>query len=124
MTPVSIQRKQGVNTKRLLKIFQGLSEQDQKTLLDLAEFLQSRVTEEVQQIPEPQFVPRPRGESVVKAIRRLSKSYYMLDKPIMLNETSTLMAQHVMQGRPAEEVIDELERLFEDQYQKLIRDNQ
>jgi predicted transcriptional regulator len=124
MTPVSIQRKQGVNTKRLLKIFQGLSEQDQKTLLDLAEFLQSRVTEEVQQIPEPQFVHRPRGESVVKAIRRLSKSYYMLDKPIMLNETSTLMAQHVMQGRPAEEVIDELERLFEDQYQKLIRDNQ
>jgi hypothetical protein len=124
MIPVSIQRKQGVNAKRLLTIFQCLSEQDQKTLLDLAEFLQSRVTEEVQKIPKPESVPRPNEESVVKAIRRLSASYYMLDKSIMLNETSTLMAQHVMQGRPAPEVIDELERLFEDQYQKLIRDNQ
>jgi uncharacterized protein YfbU (UPF0304 family) len=124
MIPVSIQRKQGVNAKQLLKIFQCLSEQDQKTLLDLAEFLQSRVTEEVKKIPEPESVPRPKEESVVKAIRRLSTSYYMLDKSMMLNETSTLMTQHVMQGRPAPEVIDELERLFEDQYQKLIRDNQ
>jgi hypothetical protein len=42
----------------------------------------------------------------------------MLDKAKLLNETSALMAQHVMQGRPAEEVIDELEIVFEMHYRR------
>ncbi len=110
--------------KRLLKVFELLPEKDQNTLLDLAEFLQSRASPSTQGISEPKYVPRPQQESVVKAIRRLSTSYFMLNKTIMLNETSTLMAQHVMQGRPAPEVIDDLEVLFEEQYQKLVRENQ
>lgn len=110
--------------KRLLKIFKLLPEQDQKTLLDLADFLQSRVSPPTEGIPEPKLTPRPQQESVVKAIRRLSTSYFMLDKTIMLNETSTLMSQHVMQGRPAPEVIDNLETLFKEQYQQLVHKNQ
>lgn len=110
--------------KRLLKVFKLLPEQDQKTLLDLAEFLQSRASPPTQGVPEPILTPRPQQESVVKAIRRLSTSYFMLDKTIMLNETSTLMSQHVMQGRPAPEIIDDLEVLFKQQYQRLIREDQ
>ena len=45
----------------------------------------------------------------------------MLDKAAMLNETSMLMTQHIMHGRAAADVIDELEDLFEQQYRKLLR---
>jgi hypothetical protein len=44
----------------------------------------------------------------------------MLDKAKMLNETSALMAQHIMQGRDAEEVIDELEQVFATHYERLV----
>ena len=67
---------------------------------------------------EPVNLPRPENESVVAAIRRLSKSYRMLDKSDMLHETSDLMSSHVLKGRPAEEVIDELEVLFLRHYEK------
>jgi hypothetical protein len=41
----------------------------------------------------------------------------MLDPGAMLNETSALMAAHVLQGRDAGAVIDDLERLFLAHYQ-------
>jgi len=44
----------------------------------------------------------------------------MLDKPQLLNETSVLMTQHVMQGRGAKEVIDEIETLFLQFYEELV----
>jgi hypothetical protein len=34
----------------------------------------------------------------------------------MLNETSSLMAAHVLNGRPARDVIDDLEALFARHY--------
>jgi len=36
----------------------------------------------------------------------------MLNKDTMLHETSGLVAQHLIQGRAAREVIDELEAIF------------
>ena len=57
---------------------------------------------------------------MVKAIRRLSATYPMLDKSKMLNQTSSLVAQHVMQGRETKAVIDELEVVFESHYRKLV----
>ena len=42
----------------------------------------------------------------------------MLDKSLLLNETSALMTQHVMQGKDAVEVIDELELLFRRVYEE------
>ena len=67
---------------------------------------------------EPERIPRPKEESVVGAIKRLSHSYFMLDRSAMLNDTSSLMGAHVLQGRPASEVIDELEALFARHYVK------
>ena len=111
--------------RRLLDIFERLEETDRRTLLRFAEFLaQSTGAEasvpEARAVPEPKPIPRPPEESVVKAIRRLSDTYFMLDKEPLLNETSSLMAQHVMQGRAAAEVIDELERLFREAYERLL----
>ena len=44
----------------------------------------------------------------------------MLDSTEMLTETSALMGAHVLQGRAAEVVIDELEALFTARYQTLV----
>lgn len=111
--------------QRLRKLFRELSETDQKTLLDFAEFLVNRdQPQEAEALPQPLEIPRPESESVVKAIKRLSESYFMLDKDHMINETSALMAQHIMQGRAATEVIDELEAVFSRHYQKRLDEQQ
>jgi Ca2+-binding EF-hand superfamily protein len=106
--------------QRLRKLFRELSGEDQKTLLDFAEFLAGRAVSEEGVLPDPLEIPRPESESVVKAIRRLSEAYFMLDKDHMINETSALMAQHIMQGRDAAEVIDDLEQVFARHYQNKL----
>ncbi len=55
---------------------------------------------------------------MVGAIRRLAESYPMLDRGALLHETSALVSAHVLQGRPAGSVIDELEALFHDHYRR------
>lgn len=89
-------------------------------LLDYAEFLVSKYPFSIESLGEPEIIPRPETETVVGAIKRLSLSYPMLDKKHMLHEVSGLMAEHVMKGRPAIEVIDELEIVFEQYYRKAI----
>jgi hypothetical protein len=105
--------------RRLLRSFRMLVAADRETLLAFAEFLVQRdkVPSEPHPGPrDPAPLPRPIQESVVAAIKRLSKTYAMLDRGPMLNETSALMSAHVLQGRPAEEVIDDLEALFARHY--------
>ena len=58
---------------------------------------------------------------MVVAIKRLRATYPMLDPAKLLNETHDLMTQHVMQGRKAAEVIDELEVLFRRYYEQLAQ---
>jgi hypothetical protein len=41
----------------------------------------------------------------------------MLDRAKLINETAALMSQHLVQGRTAIEVIDDLEALFLHHYQ-------
>jgi hypothetical protein len=106
--------------RRLLKLYAGLAERDRENLFAFAEFLASRNEEssEVMQSVDPVVIPRPRQESVIAAIKRLSKTYHMLDRSTMLTETSSLMTAHVMHGKQAQEVIDELESLFADNYRQ------
>jgi hypothetical protein len=105
--------------QRLRKLFKKLGDQEQKTLLEFAEFLVSRFEPEDAALPEPNYLPRPEDESVIKAVKRLSETYFMLDKDHILHETSALVSQHIMQGRAADEVIDELESVFAGHYEKL-----
>jgi hypothetical protein len=56
----------------------------------------------------------------VAAIKRLSDTYFMLDRSLLLDETSSLMTAHLMSGRSAVEVVDELEQLFQQKYQEYL----
>ena len=106
--------------ERLLKLFRQLGEKDRESLLAFAEFLVQREDSSAEegeaQLATPLDIPRPEDESVIAAIKRLSKTYPMLDTSTMLNETSTLMSGHLLQGRAANDVIDDLEALFQKQY--------
>jgi len=104
--------------QRLLQYFKQLSASEQETLTAFAEFLSIRTVKTETVLAVPQLTPRPPKESVVAAIKRLSKSYYMLDKSKMLDETSALMTEHIMRGRAAVEVIDELEKAFSRRYEE------
>jgi hypothetical protein len=113
--------------RRLLKRFESLGEQDRDTLLAFADFLASRGdasgAEASSPDPErPKEISRPEKESVVAAIRRLSETYFMLERQSMLNETASLMAAHVIQGRAARDVVDELESVFAARYQEYLKD--
>ena len=112
--------------KRLLELFGRLSDSDRGLALAFLELLAGRrsAVDRVGPPPEPEPIPRPANESVVAAIRRLSATYAMLDKSLILHEASSLMGAHIMQGRPAAEVIDELEVLFRRHYDRLAEDPQ
>jgi hypothetical protein len=106
--------------KRLAQIYAQLAEAERKSLLDFAEYLASRSTPAKPESLEPKPIPRPEEENVVAALKRLRETYHMLDHSRMLNEASALMAQHLMQGRPAKEVIDELEEIFRRDFDKFL----
>lgn len=111
--------------RQLIKLYDALSTQGRENLLAFAEFLVSRdLTPDETVIHEPKELPRPDEESVVGAIKRLSESYFMLDKSALFTETSTLMTSHIMHGRAAPDVIDELEELFVSHYERYVSDNQ
>jgi hypothetical protein len=104
--------------RRLIKQFRALGPSGRETLLAFADFLAQRAQPEPPPpIPrEPIPIARPEHETVIGAIKRLSRTYEMLARDALLNETSALMSAHVLRGRPASEVIDELEILFERHY--------
>jgi hypothetical protein len=107
--------------KRLLRAFKRLREEDRTMLLAFAEFLETRARPAVPEAMQPQPIPRPESETVVGAIKRLSATFPMLDRAKLLNETSVLVTQHVMRGRDAVEVIEELEVLFQRHYEEHAR---
>ncbi len=109
----------GSSEKRIVELYAQLPAAERKTLLDFAEFLASRCETKSPVSLEPQPIPRPAEESVVAAMKRLRETYPMLDHSKLLHEASGLMAQHLMQGRPAPEVIDDLEQMFRRHFEKL-----
>lgn len=118
--------------EHLLTLFRELPAADQASLLAFAEFLRSRAgappvarpAPAPAVITEPEPIPRPAQESVVKAVKRLAQTYPMLDKSKMLTDTSALVMQHMVQGRDAVEVIDELEVVFQRHYTRLKTDGE
>jgi len=117
--------------QQLSEYFRQLDAGDQATLLAFAAFLASRspapavtVKAEPVTIPEPEIIERPPAEeSVVGALKRLAKSYPMLDKTEMLSATSDLVATTIMQGTDPVGVIDELEEIFSTHYEQLVSGN-
>lgn len=116
--------------RRLLGLFAKLSAQERRSLLDFAEFLARReagtpaegeaAAEDSAAAPlAPRPIPRPEKETVVGAMRRLRETYPMVDPDQLLDEASGLMSAHLLGGRPLEEVIDELEALFERHFHQI-----
>ncbi|MBW9259014.1 MAG: hypothetical protein K1566_09565 [Candidatus Thiodiazotropha sp. (ex. Lucinisca nassula)] len=109
----------------MLDLFEQIAPSERDSLLAFAEFLSQRRSQEALVVErnsplEPKPLDRPGDESVVKAIKRLSESYFMLERDRLLDETSSLMTSHIMQGRAAVEVIDDLEALFKKHYQDYL----
>ena len=107
---------------KLLKLFRRLASDKQETLIQFAEFLVERESEPDSSSRQPLAIPRPAEESVVGAMRRLTATYPMLDTSALFSQASSLMTQHIIQGRDAVDVIDELEQLFHDTYRTLLKD--
>ncbi len=111
--------------RQLMTLFGSLAPGDRHTLLAFAEFLAARggavpapvVPEKT--VQEPEHIPRPEQETIVAGLKRLSKTYPMLDKGEMLGATSDLVATHIMRGTDAGLVIDELEEIFASHYRQL-----
>jgi hypothetical protein len=103
--------------KQLLDLFEQLAPEQQNGLIAFAEFLGGGVPNAAGTASEPVAIPRPDGELVTMAIRRLVRTYPMLDRKRFMAEASQFMAQHVLNGRPAIEVIDEFEKLFARHYE-------
>ncbi len=106
--------------KRLLALLRRLPQEQVQQLLEYGEFLVQRygLPEEV---GEPENISRPHKETVVQAIKRLCTTYPMLDRGMLFNETAMLMSQHMLQGKDAVEVIDELELLFRRHYEIIAK---
>ena len=102
---------------RITKLLGQLPKAQQVLLLEFAEFLAERHPLENPPSTEPVDIERPDNETVVSAMKRLRESYPMLDPERLLHETSTLMSAHLLQGKPAEKIIDELERVFRQHYE-------
>ena len=105
--------------KQLLDLFERLAPEQQDGLIAFAEFLGGSASPAAGTASEPVAIPRPDGERVTMAIRRLVRSYPMLDRKRLMAEASQFMAQHALESRPAREVIDELEAVFARHYQKM-----
>ena len=123
----------------LLNYFTDLSSEDQHGLLRYAEFLATgktststespssstaAVEEANDDIQKPINIERPEQEKVVDALKRLSASYPMLEKQKLLSKASELVAQHVMFGKPAIVVINEIEAVFSEAYAKYVESKQ
>jgi hypothetical protein len=120
--------------QQLTECFRALDDNGQSALMAFAEFLLQRnghIKSSSASLPEkcadvtappvviPEVIPRKEGESVIGGIKRLVASYPMVDRNQLSKEIQSLMTQHVLKGVSADEVIDQLESLFLEQYQKL-----
>ena len=104
--------------RELLEKFDALDERGRQMLLEFAEFLGRRhPASGSSAAAEPAAIARPASESVIEAMRRLSRTYPMLDADELLHRASDLMSQHVLGARPAREIVDELEALFSRHYE-------
>ena len=110
------------DAKTLANLFNTLDKDRQQSLFDYAEFLQSKYGMVKQEVSQPIEIPKPEDESVVGAIKRMKQSYPMIDSMEVFAVASNLMTDHMVKGRDVEEVINEIEALFEDTYKKLFRE--
>lgn len=112
------------SSTELLEIFESLNDARQQSLFDYASYLHSLGDLQNKEISEPEVIERPETETVVGAIKRLKTTYHMVESMKVFSDASALMTEHMVKGRDVVEVIDEMEVLFENAYQKLLSDQE
>lgn len=100
--------------KQLQALLNDLSDVDRMAVIAFAEYLHHRQqsTELNCEVRTLSPMARPVDERVPAALRRLRLMYPMLDASDLLAEASDLLSQHLMLGRSASVVIDDMELLF------------
>ena len=108
--------------KKLLAAWKDLGEAEQRTVRLFAEFLIQQVqNHHDKQTPSvaqtPLLIPKPEKESAVLALKRLKKSYPMIEADFsLLEEASQLLLKKVM-GAEEKEIVLALEQLFDRRFQ-------
>jgi len=90
------------------------------TLHEFAAYLADKFPPEEVAVIEIVPIPRPHKEGVIPAIKRLSKTYPMLDKRILFEQTSAAMSEHVLNEVSASDSIDRLESVFREEYETYL----
>ncbi|MEO5350014.1 MAG: hypothetical protein H7836_10235 [Magnetococcus sp. YQC-3] len=107
---------------RLLTAWKKLDQEGQRSVRLFAEFLSqqtdNQTAEQQKTVPqEPLSLPKPAGESAVLALKRLKKSYPMIEADFsLLEDASKLLLKKIM-GTEDATVVAELEELFASRYQ-------
>jgi len=108
----------------LLDLYEGMDDSRKKSLCDFADFLYAQAAPVAKKILPPDDIPRPEKETVVGAIKRLKATYHMISSMTVFSDASALMTEHMVKGRDVVEVIDEMEALFEEAYNKLLQESE
>ena len=110
------------DSKTLVELYEAMDDERKRSLCDFADFLYAQAEPIGKEIPPPEDVPRPETETVVGAVKRLKTKSHMVESMTVFSSASALMTDHMVKGRDVVEVIDEMELLFEDAYNKLLQD--
>ena len=108
----------------LAELFDTLDDERKASLFDYAEFLQSKGGLVPKEIGEPVEIPRPEEETVVGAIKRLKQTYPMIESRTVFTAASTLMTEHMVNGRNVIEVIDEMQILSHESFEEFLKDKE
>ncbi len=108
------------SSEELMALYESLDKERQQSLSDFADFLLAKSGPVLKEVPPPEDIPRPEKETVVGAVKRLKLKYHMVESMSVFSAASALMTDHMVKGRDIVEVIDELENLFFDAYNKLL----
>ncbi len=109
------------SSKALIELYESMDDERKRSLCDFADFLYAKADPISKEIPAPEDVPRPQRETVVGAVKRLKTKYHMVESMTVFSAASALMTDHMVKGRDVVEVINEMEVLFEDAYDKLLQ---
>lgn len=108
------------SSKKLIALYESLDKDRQHSLSDFADFLLAKSGPVLKEVPQPDDILRPETETVVGAVKRLKLKYHMVESMSVFSAASALMTDHMVKGRDVVEVIDEMETLFFDEYNKLL----
>ena len=114
--------------RQLCKIYKKLNDNKRETLLSFAEFLSSQQisTKEIDNLEtvlhQPIVTVAEENESVVKGIKRLKSSYFMIEDQDLFHEISALMSAHIMKSISAKDTLLKIEVVFEKFYNKYKAD--